>query len=229
MKETFSKFPSTPHLAALHDTDIRDDKVMTESEREGFLEQEVTVEEKVDGANLGISFAADGAVRAQNRGKILSLPGSGQWHELTRWLDIHCDELFDLLSDQYILFGEWCYAQHSVFYNRLPDWFMAFDIYDRSAERFLSVMRRDRLLSQVSLATVPFIAHGRFTYTDIVGFLSASALGDQPAEGVYLRSDDGDWLQQRAKLVRPTFIQTIDEHWSRSALKPNRLCYQMPR
>jgi len=228
MLDVFSKFPSTPHLAVLHDVDVRGDKVMTESERERFLEQEVTVEEKVDGANLGISFAADGAIRAQNRGNFLSLPYSGQWRELTHWLDIHYDDLFELLSDQYVLFGEWCYAQHSVYYNRLPDWFLAFDLYDRSAARFLSAAGRDRLLSQVKIATAPYIAHGHFTYAEIVRLLSASALGDQPAEGVYLRADNGDWLQQRAKLVRPAFIQAIGEHWSRTALKPNRICYQIP-
>lgn len=228
MKDVFSKFPSTPHLAVLHDVDVRGDKVMTESERERFLEQEVTVEEKVDGANLGISFAAGGAIRAQNRGNFLSLPGSGQWRELPRWLDIHYDELFELLSDQYILFGEWCYAQHSVFYDRLPDWFLSFDIFDRSASRFLSAARRDRMLNQVDIATVPFIARGHFSYADIVRLLSASALGAQPAEGVYLRCDNGDWLLQRAKLVRPAFIQAIAGHWSRSALRQNRIHSQRP-
>lgn len=33
----------------------------------------------------------------------------------------------------------------------------------------------------------------------------------------------GDWLEQRAKLVRPLFIQAVEKHWSRSAIKPNRL------
>jgi hypothetical protein len=32
---------------------------------------------------------------------------------------------------RHILFGEWCRAQHSVFYSRLPDYFLAFDIWDR--------------------------------------------------------------------------------------------------
>ena len=39
--------------------------------------------------------------------------------------------LFEILSEKFILFGEWCYAQHSIFYDRLPDWFLGFDIYDK--------------------------------------------------------------------------------------------------
>lgn len=223
MKEDFFKFPSTPHLATLPGVEIRGDKVLTESEQDEFLMHAVTVEEKVDGANLGLSFDAEGNIRAQNRGAYLHLPGSGQWKKLGEWLAPHSDALFEHLSDRYILFGEWCYAQHSIFYDRLPDWFLAFDIYDRDERRFLATSRRDRLLGEMHISKVPDIARGRFTYPEIQKLLSQSKLTNQPAEGIYLRIDHGDWLEQRAKLVRPAFIQSVEQHWSRSAIRPNRL------
>lgn len=223
MKEDFFKFPSTPHLATLPGVDIRGDKVLTESERDEFLRHEQTVEEKVDGANLGISFDVEGNIRAQNRGAYLHLPGSGQWKKLGEWLALRIDVLFEHLSDRYILFGEWCYAQHSIFYDRLPDWLLAFDIYDRESRLFLASARRDRLLSEMHISKVPGLAHGQFSYPEIQKFLSQSKLTNQPAEGIYLRTDRADWLEQRAKLVRPAFIQTVDQHWSRFAIKPNRL------
>jgi len=228
VKEDFFKFPSTPHLATMPGVDIRDDKVLTVSEREEFLAHEVTVEEKVDGANLGLSFDAHGNIRAQNRGAYLHLPGSGQWKKLGEWLALHTDALFEHLSDRYILFGEWCYAQHSIFYDRLPDWFLAFDIYDREAGRFLTTARRDRLLDEMHISKVPRIARGRFTYPAIQELLSQSKLTNQPAEGIYLRIDHGDWLEQRTKLVRPAFIQSVEQHWSRSAIRPNRLTHDVP-
>jgi ATP-dependent RNA circularization protein (DNA/RNA ligase family) len=223
VKEDFFKFPSTPHLATMPGVDIRGDKVLTESERDEFLTRKLTVEEKVDGANLGLSFDADGDIHAQNRGAYLHLPGSGQWKKLDEWLARHTDTLFEHLYDRYILFGEWCYAQHSIFYNRLPDWFLSFDIYDREERRFLTSARRDRLLDEMHIHKVPCIARGRFTYPEIQELLSQSKLTDQPAEGIYLRIDHGDWLEQRAKLVRPAFIQAFEQHWSRSAISPNRL------
>jgi ATP-dependent RNA circularization protein (DNA/RNA ligase family) len=228
VKEDFFKFPSTPHLATMPGVDIRDDKVLTESERDAFLTHEVTVEEKVDGANLGLSFDANGNIRAQNRGAYLHLPGSGQWKKLGEWLARHTDTLFEHLSDRYILFGEWCYAQHSIFYDRLPDWFLAFDIYDREAGRFLNTARRDRLLGEMHIFKVPDIARGRFTYSEIQKLLSQSKLTNQPAEGIYLRIDHGDWLEQLAKLVRPAFIQAVEQHWSHSAIRPNRLTHGVP-
>jgi ATP-dependent RNA circularization protein (DNA/RNA ligase family) len=228
VKEDFFKFPSTPHLATMPGVDIRDDKVLTESERDAFLRHELTVEEKVDGANLGLSFDANGNIRAQNRGAYLHLPGAGQWKKLGEWLALHTDTLFEHLSDRHILFGEWCYAQHSIFYDRLPGWFLAFDVYDREAGRFLATARRDQLLGEMHISKVPDIVRGRFTYSGIQKLLSQSKLTNQPAEGIYLRIDHGDWLEQRAKLVRPAFIQSVEQHWSRSTIRPNQLTHDDP-
>ena len=69
----FFKFPSTPHLAVLLGVDVRGDKVMSEKERDEFLRHEITVEEKIDGANLGISFDGGGSLLLQNRGGIVQL------------------------------------------------------------------------------------------------------------------------------------------------------------
>lgn len=223
MKDDFFKFPSTPHLATLAGVDIRGDKVLSESERDEFLQHDLMVEEKVDGANLGISFDSEGNIRAQNRGAYLHLPGSGQWKKLGDWLTPRTDTLFEHLSDHFILFGEWCYAQHSVFYDRLPDWFLGFDVYDKRFGRFLSSKRRDDLFTKMGVAQVPVLARGHFAYPEVQKFLSTSKLRDQPAEGIYLRFDQDDWLAQRAKLVRPAFIQAVEQHWSRSAIRPNRL------
>jgi len=223
VNDDFFKFPSTPHLATLAGVDIRGDKVLSESERDEFLQHNLVVEEKVDGANLGISFGPEGNLRVQNRGSYLSMPATGQWKKLGEWLVPRTDALFEHLADRFILFGEWCYAQHSVVYDRLPDWFLGFDLYDKQCRRFLSSGRRDELLKKMRIARVPVIAHGRFTYTEISQLLSRSQLADQPAEGIYLRVDHDEWLAKRTKLVRPAFIQSMKEHWSRTGIKPNRM------
>ncbi len=226
MRDNFFKFPTTPHLALLGDVNIRGDKVMSEPERDAFLGHKLVVEEKVDGANLGISFDSNGNIRAQNRGAYLPFPGLGQWKKLLEWLSPKEDTLFDHLTDHYILFGEWCYAQHSVFYDQLPDWFLGFDIYDKQVGHFLPRDKRDEFLQEMGISKVPFIAHGHFTFSDLKEFLSFSRLGDQLAEGLYLRFDQDNRLVQRTKLVRPDFIQSIEQHWSQSGIKKNRVVWE---
>jgi ATP-dependent RNA circularization protein (DNA/RNA ligase family) len=219
----FVKFPSTPHLAMTDGVDIRKDKVMSEAERQTFLRQEIVVEEKVDGANLGISFDQEGTIRAQNRGAYLTLPGNGQWKKLETWLAPRAELLFSLLADRFILFGEWCYARHSIRYERLPDWFLGFDAYDRSAQKFLASRQRDLFLEKAGIIQVPKLASGCFSHAEIKKLFVQSRFSSQPAEGLYLRADTGEWLAGRAKLVRPTFVQAMEQHWSRSSLIPNRL------
>ena len=196
---------------------------MSETERNEFLQHELVIEEKVDGANLGISFDSDGNIRAQNRGNYLRLPGSGQWKRLAGWLTPRTENLFDIISDRYILFGEWCYAQHSVKYDLLPDWFLGFDVYDKQTGNFLALHRRDKLLREIQIEHVPFLTRGRFTLVEIKLLLAESKLGNQAAEGICVRYESDNWLVKRAKLVRPSFLQEMDQHWSRSGIKRNRL------
>jgi ATP-dependent RNA circularization protein (DNA/RNA ligase family) len=189
-----------------------------------LLSGEVTVEEKVDGANLGLSCGDSGELVAQNRGDYLS-PGAAasQFRPLWAWMASRRQRLLEALGANLILFGEWCYARHSIAYSRLPDWFLVFDVYDRAAGRFWSVVRRDALAAKVELVCVPRIAGGRFQLKGLETLIGDSRIGDTVMEGIVVRRDDADWQLNRAKLVRPAFVQAITEHWSRRQLEPNQL------
>jgi ATP-dependent RNA circularization protein (DNA/RNA ligase family) len=220
----FLRFPHTPHLAWLAPGQPRDDKVLSASEAHALLAGDVVVEEKVDGANLGFSVDESGTVRAQNRGSYVDREqAQPQFKTLSRWLQTHEDDLAEALFPNLMLFGEWCYAVHSLTYTRLPDWFLAFDVYDRGTGRFWSTSRRDELVAKLGLSLVPQIAKGRFDIAGVLGLLGESRFGDGPAEGVYVRREDEEHLVARAKLVRPEFVQAIGEHWSRRRLRTNRL------
>ena len=220
----FFRFPHTPHLTWLGNARPRDDKVLTPAEVQQLLVHPVVVEEKVDGANLGLSVDDSGIVHAQNRGTYLPLDDlHGQFKPLKRWLQPRMHALVDELSPDLILFGEWCYAVHSIRYTRLPDWFLAFDVYDRRRTEFWSVPRRDALVRKLALALVPQLGAGVFDIPTLTGLLRHSQLAVGPAEGLYVRRDEDDRLVARAKLVRPEFVQAIGEHWSRRVLRTNAL------
>jgi len=220
----FHKFPGTPHLAWLGRDSVREDKVFTPSEVACFLSGEVTVEEKIDGASLGISHGSDGQLRFQNRGNYLTGSLSGQWKPLRAWAAAHEHALREHLPHGHVLYGEWCHARHSIGYDQLPDWFLAFDIFDPLANRFWSSYRRNALLDLMDIHSVPVLAHGRFSIPELTAMLDLpSAFSPAPREGIYLRQEDRDWLIARAKLVRPEFVQHITAHWSKSAIRSNLL------
>ena len=221
----FFRFPHTSHLAWLSPGQPRDDKVLSGAEAAALLSVPVLLEEKVDGANLGFSIGPDGDVRAQNRGQYLERPYSGQFAKLNSWLAQREEALFDALSGNLILFGEWMAAVHSLTYDRLPDYLLVFDIYDRERGRFWSTRRRDALAVRLGLAIVPTVGRGRYTLKELESLVitGQSAYRDGPHEGLYVRVEDEDWLLQRAKIVRPDFTQAIQTHWRAKTLRWNIL------
>ena len=221
----FFKFPTTPHIISTSFNMTRSDKLLEAKEKDILLSNAVTIEEKIDGSNLGISFGQSGDLLLQNRGQYLSPPFSGQWRTLSNWVTTHQEKLFDVLEDRYILFGEWCYAKHSIYYSKLPDWFIGFDIYDTISQKFLAVPLRDKFLKSVEIASVPKIKYGTFMMDDLPGLLGRSAFGDSPCEGLYFRYDVGNWLKIRAKYVRPTFVQSINKHWRNTPMQKNQTAY----
>lgn len=221
----FFRFPSTPHLAWLStEAAPREDKVLQSSEVQEILSNDVVVEEKIDGANLGLSLGPNGKLNIQNRGQYLVEPYHGQFSRIPAWLEQHGDQLNDALWDGIVVFGEWCAAKHSIRYDVLPDWFLMFDVYDRTEERFWSSNRRDILASALGLRTVPTLLRGKTDLPALEQLLATrvSTYTAGPMEGVVVRLETHDWCSRRAKLVRGEFTRAIEEHWSRRSIEWNR-------
>ena len=223
----FFRFPHTPHLAWLGEGSPRDDKVLSPNEVTALLAGDVVVEEKLDGANVGLSLAPDGSLRAQNRGQYLAEPHAGQFARLPAWLAQHGDALRSALTPNLILFGEWCAARHSLDYAALPDWFLLFDVYDRAAGRFWSSARRNELASDAGLVTVPKVQHGKTTVTALKQLVATtqSQYRKGSLEGVVIRRESTEWCEARAKLVRHDFTQAIDTHWRKRVLEWNHIVH----
>ena len=149
------KFPRTRHLFDAGGSAIsRDDLLMDNVEERSFYttrqQQQpilIAVEEKVDGANLGISIGLDMQIRVQNRSHYVNSKTHRQFSTLDSWISQHSGALFDILEPgKHVLFGEWLYAKHSIPYTKLPGYFMAFDLYDREVNKFYSWRERNRRL-----------------------------------------------------------------------------------
>lgn len=223
--DSFFRFPSTPHLAWLSPQESREDKVLSEAERKSFLSQTVTIEEKIDGANVGISWNEQSTLQAQNRGSYIDSGGQNhpQFNELWPWIYERQHLLQAHLPKECIVFGEWSALKHSQYYTDLPDWFIGFDVYDRKVGRFYSVAKRNVLFNKLQITPVIEIQSGKVTLEGLVSLLDTlkSDYGNPQIEGLYLRIDDGLWLSRRAKLVRPDFVQAIKDHWKKQRLVHN--------
>jgi len=130
------------------------------------------------------------------------------------------------------LFGEWCRARHSISYQALPDWLLAFDLYDTHTNRFWSFNRLQQRLADTTIALIPVLATRRYETVETLleelkrpSRYTGDGRNGGALEGVVLRieSEDGQWLVERAKVVRPEFVQAITTHWSKQTMEKNRV------
>ena len=221
------KYPRTPHLegSGLQKGDDPD-RMPFVLLRDKFL----VVEEKLDGANTGISFDENGVLQLQCRGHYLTGgPGEAQFALLKPWAQTHQQWLWERLGSRFILYGEWLYACHTVFYDQLPHYFFEFDILDTETESFLSTARRRAMLAGGPVHSVPVLREGSFTkLTEITKLIEPSLYKSDGgvSEGLYLKWEEEGIVKGRYKFVRAGFLQTILDsgtHWKDRPLVPNQL------
>ncbi|KAI9136937.1 hypothetical protein BKA69DRAFT_72833 [Paraphysoderma sedebokerense] len=246
------KFPRTRHLFDAGGSGVsRDDLVIADDDfvhaivkplcETSKTSVQLVLEEKIDGANLGISIDPQTKeFRVQNRSHFVFSNTHVQFSQLNSWLSQNCSDLFYILTGTYsptsqcstnrILFGEWCFAKHSIKYTNLPDLFLAFDIFDVANSKFLSRAKFHSILSNTRIATVPSLPDIDFEslkskrgWTEL--FKRRSVFADNYLEGIYIRADEGEWLRDRFKLVRPDFLAS-SQHWSTGTLEKNIVDYE---
>jgi atypical dual specificity phosphatase len=236
------KFPRTHHIFDAAGTDknkssvTRDDLLLSETEIQEYLNTALTIEEKVDGANLGITIDENYNMVYQNRSHYVTYASATQFKGLETWESEHSGDLYRILMsdnnpNRYVLYGEWCYAKHSIKYNDLPDYFLAFDLFDKYQNRFFSRAEFHARLEGTNISAVPIITTiDCETFdelkTSLLNLLETrSEFTDGLVEGVYIRKDSEPYLERRCKLVRAEFTQGIVGHWSKMELDRNTLKY----
>lgn len=169
---TMRKYPRTRHIAGSRlgpgDEDL---EAAPFSELAG---RSLVVEEKMDGANAAISFDADGKLWLQSRGHFLT-GGAREKHfaALKPWAHANAEVLRERLGDRHVMYGEWLFAKHTVYYDQLPHHFLEFDILDLETDAFLSTARRQALLTGAPVTSVPVLAERSFRRQDALVALVA--------------------------------------------------------
>ncbi|GAA6620685.1 RNA ligase family protein [Scytonema sp. NUACC26] len=239
MEKQIYKYPRTHHIEGSRSQPGDED--LDSVPFSAIQQQYVVVEEKVDGANAAISFSADGELQLQSRGHYLT-GGQREKHFnlFKQWANTHAVAFWRVLGTRYILFGEWLYAKHTVFYDALPHYFLEYDVLDLEKQQFLSTSSRKQLLAGLPLVSVPILFVGELqSYKQLIGLLGNSHYQtpqhlerfqelchergldverslkqtDQTnlMEGLYIKVELGDMVTARYKYVRSSFLTTIQQ------------------
>ena len=231
MNKEFKKFPRTPHLPCSGKVGKEDKSISWAEFHDALGKGSLTVQEKFDGANLGVSLQ-DGKLQLQSRGHILNGGGHPQFHPAWNYFYQYQSILEKGLGESKILFGEWLHFVHHVYYDVLSNYFKGFDVYDYEKDIFLS----QRAIRKTELRWIPWVSEIRFAksifekseeeikeYLGGITLLSSASRSDS-AEGLYFRIEDDEKVILRAKYVREDFFpEGEDEFVRRKEFKKNKI------
>jgi hypothetical protein len=231
------KYPRTHHLegSRLQPGDEDLDAVPFARIAGRFL----VVEEKCDGANAGVRFDAAGRLWLQSRGHFLTGgEREKQFHLFKQWAHAHAATFWNVLGSRYLLFGEWLYAKHTIFYDQLPHYFLEFDVLDVQTGDFLSTERRRALLAGLPIVSVPVLRTGTaHNLEEITGFVGRSQFKSaawherltewtqtkgldvervwketdrsDSMEGLYVKVEEAGQVVERYKFIRASFLTSV--------------------
>lgn len=244
MKPSIRKYPRTPHISGSRLQPGDED--LTQTPLGDLAGCHLVIEEKLDGANSAVSFAPGGSLLLQSRGHYLEGgAGERQFDLLKAWVHCHRASLWEVLGARYIMYGEWLYAKHTIFYDALAHYFIEFDVLDTESEQFLSTPARRSLLASLPVISAPVVYEGappaaldslmRLSAFQSAAWREAAQSLDVPhnemdwsgaMEGLYIKDETPGYVRARYKFVRASFHTAVldsGSHWADRPLTPNRL------
>lgn len=198
-----------------------DDKIATSVN--SLINIPIVITEKMDGSNT--SLETDGCFARTHSGP----PTHPSFDGLKA---LHAQIRYDIPKD-FQLFGEWCYAKHSIEYSELPDYFLLFGIREllHDEHYWYSWEDVENFALLFNLETVPVLFKGMVSSEKELKQLIESFMNQPSAcggirEGVVARVessfDDNAFSHCVLKCVRANHVQTSD-HWKDQEIIKNKL------
>lgn len=228
----FPEFPRTQHLPAFQGytpNASSDDKIAGSDAFDLILNNHSYAEEKLDGANAGIMYCPSLAddigqpFLLRNRNHILrkgftaKTKGKAQFIPFWNWYYSNIDK-FELLNKlvgfEACVYGEWLQKPCTIIYDKLPDKFIAYDIWDYQEKRFYP--QAWFTLVQAGFSVPPMLIDGIRHVNQLPHFLNETspwsadeskqlAPGNSKREGVYIKVCSLNQVIARFKMVRADY------------------------
>lgn len=224
-------FPKTPHLP-WNPNPGQEDVIANNTDALNDPQCHLCIEEKVDGSSVGITFFEQHPI-VRNRDHILNkgflrkkqdTPAKMQFRPIWNWIYQNIDKFKTL--ETYSVYGQWMLAQHGMFYNQLPDWLIAHDLFDHAAKQWVSPEIARPLLQKAGFHVPPCyyqsFGNAPFTPKDYIKMTQTpSAFASDLSEGIYLKLSKQRQIVHRFKMVRQDFQQ--GKLWNNKHLTKNKL------
>lgn len=202
------RYPRTLHLEwSEHLT--TDDKIQTDLSY--FEGKDIIITEKMDGENTTMY---NSTIHARSL-------DSGH-HPSRNYVKGIWGNIRHLIPDNFRICGENMYAEHSIFYDNLEDYFLVFSIWENDI--CLNWNDTEEYCKLFNLHTVPILYEGKFDKNLLENF--HTTLDTTRQEGFVMRLKSSfkysEFSKCVVKWVRKNHI-TTDEHWMTKPVVKNKL------
>lgn len=207
------KYPRTYHVP-FSEGCTSDDKKLTKKEYQNnfILNNNIYMSEKLDGENTTIT-----------KDKVYARSLDSIDHKSRHWVKRLASEFQYDLGDLRI-HGENLYAKHSIYYDKLPSYFMVFGV--SKGEYFLSLRETIDVCVKYNLKLNVFKPYDcNMIDEDLIKYQLKSYYSNE-CEGFVLRNGNkfhiNDFKYNVAKYVRKNHVKT-DSHWIHNEIIKNKL------
>ena len=211
-----TKYPKTRYLSFSPSKDNIDVRETGLFDMNNFINKDLIITTKMDGSNLQMS-----------QERLAARNGKYANHKSFDLAKVLYNDIYYKIPKDFIIFGEWLYAKHSIHYANLISYFQVFAIYDKSNNIYLSWQNVEQLTNSLNLNTVQKLGSIRSNnLTELEQLITqfGEHYINQGGEGIVVRNSESfsDFNNNVAKYVRKNHV-TTDEHWSSQKLIRNML------
>ena len=215
----FRKYEKTFRIL-MPEINIIGKRFLTTEEEKELFKHEIYVTEKVDGGCIAIYKDFDGQVYYQKKGSEMDNSHAQYIYFLNIWVKTNYNLIQSLPSGK-VYYMELMRCKHSIYYNKLPDYVIVFDIYDIAEKRYLSYSEMVLLCKNYGLSYVPLLYKGIIKdKKHLLNLIPDKSKYGELAEGIVIK----DKLNQlRGKVVKEMFIKMMNKHWRDKPIVFNKL------
>jgi len=199
--KNFPFYRITPHLKGSKGT--FDDTFMTSEATDRILKQNVIVQEKIDGINIGVYVDENDKFYLIQKNQILPKSAYSNFQEIITWFQQHQELINKILKGKYALFGEYLIGKSTR--KGLHKW-VIIDAIEISTNKFISYPVLQSLAKSLKLEVTPIIFQGKLKKLSTVKTLiNKSIYYSGLMEGVCIRIENSNHTIEKYKFVRENF------------------------
>ncbi|MBI4095719.1 MAG: hypothetical protein HY438_02565 [DPANN group archaeon] len=236
-ERAFPKYPEAYRLV-YQNLGTRSDKTyLTEPDVRALFSGEVVLEEKLDGSTLIVTWTGGKPLLRAKGARIISeFEKTKAFIHAYNWAYQNSEKL-EKIPQGLAIVGEWLYAMHSIPYNELPDFFVAFDVIEKRSGRILPFEQKRRIIENCGLASAPVFVQHRIKHDEVPSYIGPSEFSGahpeyetpfaeaQTIEGIVVKNyssrfPNGLWS---GKYITNEFTESFELHWLKKPLVKNKL------